>query len=182
MENTMEEQKLLDEPIYFQYAEGKRLIYSYTYLSIEQCELGESLGRFIIDSQENLSPDFITQLKSGKANWTTTLMSYLFLKEGDENIETNDKYFQDILKILRATKNNKQYKIFKEVTKDFFCNIGEEWMTSLLLPDKLKQLKTQNTSKIFLAAMQMLGESKTNLLNGGSESKTQTTTKKSEKE
>lgn len=175
------EEKLLEEPIYFEY-EGKRLVYLFTYLCIWQCEIAESLGRFIIDSQENLAPDFVTQLKSGKANWQTTLMSYLFCKESEENSEKNDKYANEIADIIRKSKNQKQYKVFKEVTKDFFCNIGEEWMMSLLLPDKLKQSKVQNISKIFLAAMQMLGENKMNLLGGDSELNALTKTKKLKKE
>jgi len=174
----MEEEKLLEEPVYFEYDDGKRLVYSYPYLCIWQCEIGEALGRFIIDSQENLAPDFLTQIKSGKANWTTTLMSYLFCKEGEENVEKDDKYSKEILDIILRTKNKNQYKLFKEVTKDFFYNIGEKWIISLLLPDKLKQLKTQNISKIFLAASSMLAENKTNLFGTGLESKTSIMTKK----
>jgi hypothetical protein len=178
----MEEEKLLEEPLYFKYDTDKRLVYRYAYLCIWQCEMGESLGRFIVDSQENLAPDFITQLKSGKANWTTSLMSYLFCKEGDENVEKNDKYSKEISDIILKAKNENQYKLFKEVTKDFFYNIGESWIISLLLPDKLKQLKTQNMLKILPSLTEMLNGNKTNLFGGGSESKTLTTLKKSEKE
>ena len=168
----MEIDNTLKEPVYFDY-DGGRLVYSFIYLNICQCELAESFGRFIIDSMESQASDFNTKIKSGSVKWITTLMSYLFCKEGDENLPKEDSYFTEINKIISNTKSGFQYKLLKEVVvKDFFYSIGEGWMVALLLPDKLKQMQNQNMSKILTQLIANTNVNKTNLLNEDSGLKT----------
>ncbi|MCL5992142.1 MAG: hypothetical protein M1419_08585 [Bacteroidetes bacterium] len=177
--------KLLHKTITIETEKGK-LVYNFGFLNIWQCEMAHSLGLFIVDQEENPAPSFNDKVNSGSANYRSTLYSYLFMLENDENKpkdEIYSKFIRDIIISLKGedSKGNKNYVQFREVITDFFTGIGEPWIASMLLPNKLKEKTSQRT---LLTLMQVIGNMKgnsSNILKNESESKTSTTKENSKK-
>lgn len=165
--------KLLHQPIIIEYPEGK-LIYNFSELNGWQCEMGYALGLFINDQKDNPPSSFEEQVASGSANWVTTLMSFLFFKENDENKPKDEIYSKFIKGILQGIKGKNNMPVFKEVIRDFFSGIGEEWMISVLLPNRSKENAMKKLQWILMQVLGNMNASKLPLSKGESELKTST--------
>ena len=165
-----EENVILKNTVAIECDNGIKLIYNFSFLNIWQCEMGESIGRFILDQSENPPDSFETRLKSGGALWLSWLASYLFCREGDEAKSKDELYAHAILDILRNLNGQSEYATLKQVTNDFFTGIGQSWMSSMLWPNKSNEKgKQQLLTSVLSAAIMNAG--RMNSLLGDSDSK-----------
>lgn len=136
---------------------GRKFIYDFNEISLEQAELAREIASFKITQQEMLNSeiDYLKFLNSKGAEWRLLVLSYLLLEEkNDKLIKFERAKISEYDKFVKGIKIADYEKVGK-VIDDFFINIGMQPITSVLLQN------TKNKQTLAMLSTILMSQNKT---------------------
>lgn len=138
-----------------------KLVYDFNELEIEQAELAREVGEFKYHQTEREASNLGEVLRSRGAEWLPIICSYLFKIQSKGEIvpfsraEAENKLTSHFMKLPIKYRND-----MKGAVEDFFSNMGESGITSVILSDA-SQLKTR--AMLLNMAMKMNNDKEKNI-------------------
>jgi hypothetical protein len=134
---------------------GKKFIYDFNELSLEQAEMCREIGTFKLQQVENaVDVDVQKFINSKGAEWRLMLLSYLILEvRGEKVLPFERSKIPDYEKFIKGIKMI-DYKKMEAAIDDFFTNIGLSPITSIL-QQSIKRKQTIETLLPLLMKTQM---------------------------
>jgi len=143
-----------------------KLVYKFSRLTVEQVELAREIGEWKLQQIESPPDDFNMIVRSKGAGYLAMLCSYLMTPKNGKEIEKfkieNCAEIEQIIKTSPASELSK----LKEITKDFFLNIGDAETGLILLQPKRERQESEALLRTLLA----ISETTTNLSRGNNQS------------
>ena len=155
-----------------------KLLYDFNRLTVEQVELAREVGEWKL--QQNGAPpdDFNKILRSKGADYLAMMCSYLMVpKTGKEIEKFNFDNCGEIEKIIKTAPATELPKL-KEITKDFFLNIGNAETGLTLLQPRLERQKDEALLRTLLT----ISETTTSSSKDSNQSNPDLTSEKSKEE
>lgn len=132
--------EVVDTPIEFSiHHNGRKFVYDFDTLGIEQVELARELGEFKVNQMQAQPETFQSVVDSGGTDWLPVMMSFLYREEIDGVLKPFDmaaakREVEPFIRKLPA-KNIVQ---LRRVVQDFFQDIEMQAISSHLLQGTLK--------------------------------------------
>lgn len=121
--------------------DGRKFIYDFNIINIEQSELAAINLEFKYNQQQN-PPDNARKIIDSKAGeWLSICASCLLREEikGEVKPFSRDLAMSDVEKFVKGLAPAIKYdKLLRDIVNDFFCSIGKEWLISPVLQSKKK--------------------------------------------